>query len=129
MQNWGICFVSRTTICRQSDMSCNSKWFTLLLLCTSALLVLGCDWFNHGSSQVKREPVDLVTEDYDLSLCQRIEFFCNWWIASKAEVTWHPSAHHKATRSVIEITIPSTGWSVTLSNFPWMCRLLTTISS
>ena len=26
---------------------------------------------DHGSSQVKREPVDLVMEDYDVSLCQR----------------------------------------------------------
>ena len=54
-------------------MSYSSNWFTLLLLCTSAPLVLCCDRFDSGSKQVKREPVDLVTpEDYDVSLCQRI---------------------------------------------------------
>ena len=48
------------------------KWFSLLLLCTSAPLVLCCDRFDRGSRQVKHEPVDLVTEDYNVSLCQRI---------------------------------------------------------
>ena len=48
------------------------NWFTLLLLCTSAPLVLCCDRFDHGSRQVKRELVDLVMEDYDVSLCQRM---------------------------------------------------------
>ena len=46
--------------------------FTLLLLCTSAPLVLCCDRFDHGSRQVRREPVDLVMMDYDTSLCQQI---------------------------------------------------------
>ena len=46
--------------------------FTLLLLCTSAPLDLCCDRFDRGSGQGKREPVDLVTEDYDVPLCQRI---------------------------------------------------------
>ena len=44
----------------------------LLLLCTSAALDLCCDRFDHGLRQVKHEPVDLVTEDYDVSLSQRI---------------------------------------------------------
>ena len=44
----------------------------LLLLCTRALLVLFCYWFDRGSRQVKRELVDQVMEDYDISLCQRI---------------------------------------------------------
>ena len=48
-------------------------WFTLLLLCTSAPLVLYCDRFDRGSRQVKREPVDLLMEDYDVSLSQRVE--------------------------------------------------------
>ena len=49
-----------------------SHWFTLLLLCTSAALDLCYDWFNRGSGQAKLEPVDLVKEDYDVSLCQQI---------------------------------------------------------
>ena len=52
--------------------SFSSNWFTLLLLCTSAPLVLYCDRFDRGSRQVKREPVDMVTENYDVSLCQRV---------------------------------------------------------
>ena len=40
----------------------------LLLLCTSAALVLCCDQFDRGSRQVKRDPVDLVMEDYDITL-------------------------------------------------------------
>ena len=52
--------------------SYNSNWFTLLLLCTSAPLVLCCERFDRGSRQVKRGPVDLVTEDYDVSHFQRI---------------------------------------------------------
>ena len=35
-------------------------------------MVLYCDRFDRGSRQAKREPVDLVTEDYDVLLCQRI---------------------------------------------------------
>ena len=30
------------------------------------------DRFDRGSRQVKREPVDQATEDYDKSLCQQI---------------------------------------------------------
>ena len=52
----------------------------LLLLCTSAPLVLCCDWFNRGSRQVKHEPVDLVMEDYDVSLCQRIYLYYSFGI-------------------------------------------------
>ena len=47
-------------------MSYSSNWITLLLLCTSAPLVLCCDRFDHGSRQVKRDLVNLVTEDYDI---------------------------------------------------------------
>ena len=54
-----------------------SDWFTLLLLCTNATLILCYYWFDHGSSQVKRELVDLVMEDYDVSVCQQIEL-SNW---------------------------------------------------
>ena len=39
---------------------------------TSAPFVLCCDQFDHGSRHVKRELVDLVMEDYDVSLRQRI---------------------------------------------------------
>ena len=52
--------------------SFSSNWFTLLLLCTSAPLVLYCDRFDRGSRQVKSEPVDLLMEDYDISLFQRV---------------------------------------------------------
>ena len=52
--------------------SFSSNCFTLLLLCTSGPLVLYCGQFDRGSRQVNREPVDLVTEDYDVSLCQRV---------------------------------------------------------
>ena len=52
--------------------SFSSNWFTLLLLCTSAPLVLYCDRFDRGSRQVKREPIDLLMEDYDVSLSQRV---------------------------------------------------------
>ena len=31
-----------------------------------------CDRFDRGSRQVKREPVDLLMEDYDVSLSQRV---------------------------------------------------------
>ena len=56
--------------------SYSSNWFTLLLLhvCTSTPLVLCCDQFDRGSRQVKQEPIDLVTDDYDVTLCQRIIF-------------------------------------------------------
>ena len=50
----------------------SSNWFTLLLLCTRDPLVLCCDRFNCGSRQVKRDQVDLVTEDYDITLCWQI---------------------------------------------------------
>ena len=74
----------------------SSNWFTLLLLCTNAPLALCCDRLDRGSRQVKREPIDLVTEDYDVSLCQRVSninkqlevvisqfhfFFNNPWLA------------------------------------------------
>ena len=52
--------------------SFSSNWFTLLLLCNSAPLVLYCDRFDRGSRQVKREPVDLLMDDYDVSLFQRV---------------------------------------------------------
>ena len=52
--------------------SFSSNWFTLLLLCTSAPLVLYNDRFDRGSRQVKREAVDLLMEDYDVSLFQRV---------------------------------------------------------
>ena len=35
--------------------SCSGNWFTLLLLCTSAQLVLYCNRIDRGSRQVKRE--------------------------------------------------------------------------
>ena len=41
-------------------------------MCNSAPWVLCCDRFDRSSSQAKREPVDLVTEDIYVSLCQRI---------------------------------------------------------
>ena len=41
--------------------------------CTSVPLVLRSDGFDRGSRQVKGEPVDLVMEDFDVSLYQRIE--------------------------------------------------------
>ena len=31
-----------------------------------------CDLFDRGTSLVKREPVHLVMDDYDIKLCQRI---------------------------------------------------------
>ena len=52
--------------------SYSSNWIKLLLLCTSAPLVLCCDRFDHGSRQVKRDPVGVVTEDYDITLSWRI---------------------------------------------------------
>ena len=45
----------------------------LLLLSTSALLVLCCDRFDSGSRQVKCDPVDLVKENYDITIRGRIE--------------------------------------------------------
>ena len=50
----------------------SSNWFTLMLLCTSGPLVLCGDRFDHGLRKVQSELVDLATEDYDVSLCQRI---------------------------------------------------------
>ena len=35
-------------------------------------LVLCCDWFDCDSKQVKCDLVDLVTEDYDITLCWEI---------------------------------------------------------
>ena len=58
---------------QQSDDVDSFNWPMLLLLCISAPLVLSCDWFDRGSRQVKRELVDLATEDYDASLCQGID--------------------------------------------------------
>ena len=52
-------------------------WHHFHYWCLAAMLldplVLCCDWFDRGSSQVKRDPVDLVTDDYDVSLCQQIK--------------------------------------------------------
>ena len=48
--------------------SYSSNWIRLLLLCTIAPLVLCCDRFDRGSRQVKRDPVDLVTVDYAVTL-------------------------------------------------------------
>ena len=48
--------------------SYSSNWIMLLLLCTSVQLVLCCDQFNLGSRRVKRDRVDLVAEDYDITL-------------------------------------------------------------
>ena len=48
------------------------------MLCTSALLVLCCDRFDRGSRQVKRDPGDLVTVGYDITLCwQRQQVMTN----------------------------------------------------
>ena len=54
-----------------------SNWFTLLLICTSAPLVMCGDWFDLGPRQVKCERVDPATEDMMyhlvsefLSMCQ-----------------------------------------------------------
>ena len=45
--------------------SCNSQ----LVQATAAMhLVLCCDPFDHGSSQVKCEPLDLVMEGHEVSL-------------------------------------------------------------
>ena len=49
----------------------SNNWFTLLLLCTSASLVLCCDQLDHGS-RLKCEPLDLVTEHYEITLSQQI---------------------------------------------------------
>ena len=95
--------------------SFSSNWFTQLLLCTSAPLVLYCDRFDRGSRQVKREPVDLLMEDYDVSLSQRVGIHnyytkdhiitCDrctsgkfysfvrwiiWWQVTSDEDTWRP---------------------------------------
>ena len=49
-----------------------SNWITLLLLCIRTPLLLCYDRFDRGSRQVKRDPVDLVTEDFDITLRLRI---------------------------------------------------------
>ena len=59
----------------------------LLLLCTSAPLVLCCDWFDHGSRWIKRDPVDLVIEDYDIPLCWRIGHLQIFLMTSFAIIT------------------------------------------
>ena len=46
--------------------SYSSNWITLLLLCTSAPLVLCCDRFDHGSRQVKRDPEDYTINNNDM---------------------------------------------------------------
>ena len=51
--------------------SYSSNW--TVLLCTSAPLGLSCDRFDHGSRQVERDPLDLVMEDYNITLHWRIE--------------------------------------------------------
>ena len=74
---WGYiaCYVSAGKMM----MSYSSNWFTLLLLYTSAPLVLCDDWFDLSSRQVKCEPVNVATEDYDVSLHQRMEsIYCNF---------------------------------------------------
>ena len=48
--------------------SYSSNWIMLLLPFTSAPLVLRCDRFDCGSRQIKRDPVDLVKVDYDITL-------------------------------------------------------------
>ena len=62
-------------------------WFTLLLLCTSAPLVLCCDQFSCGLRQVKLKPVDLVMEDYDVSLCQQILQDAKFTLGAKPKST------------------------------------------
>ena len=49
-------------------------WITLLLLCTRVPLVLCCNQFDRGSRRVKRDPVDLVMEDYDIQGCESSSF-------------------------------------------------------
>ena len=47
----------------------------------SSPLVLSCDPFNHGSRQVKQDPVDTVdpvTEDYDKTPCWQIVWSVKW---------------------------------------------------
>ena len=46
----------------------------LLLLCTSAPVV-SCDQFDSGSRQVKYDLVDLLTKDYDITLCYSVIAF------------------------------------------------------
>ena len=57
--------------------SYSRNWFTLLLLCTSAPLVSCCDWFDRGSRQVKREPVDCFTLSAKRMLMTRYLTFCS----------------------------------------------------
>ena len=63
---------SRPIFASEVITSYSSNRITLLLLCISAPLVLRCDQFDRGSRQVKRDLVDLVTEDYDITLRWRI---------------------------------------------------------
>ena len=51
----------------------SSNWITLPLLCTRTPLVWCCDRFNHSSRQVKPNPVDLVMEDFAITLCWLVE--------------------------------------------------------
>ena len=52
--------VSKNVFASEVIMSCHSNWIMLLLLCTSAPLVLCCDRFDLGSRQVKCDLEDLV---------------------------------------------------------------------
>ena len=78
-----------------------SNWFTLLLLYNSAPLVLCCDRFDHGSSQVKREPVELVTEDYDVSLCQYLFKF----VGKKTNWQHNKTKHHSTDTTQTSTTM------------------------
>ena len=60
------------SIRQHSDYVIQCSLSTRLLLRTSAPLVLCYDQFDRGSRQVKRDLVDLVTEDYDIALRWRI---------------------------------------------------------
>ena len=123
--------------------SFSSNWFTLLLLCTSAPLVLYCDRFDRGSRQVKREPVDMVTEDYDVSLCQRVvihnyytkdhintcdrctsgKFYSfvrwiTWWQVTSDEDAWSPLIRYGITGSMYSMVL---WWNFILC-VPWNIR-------
>ena len=50
-------------------------------------VVLCCDQFDRGPKQVKPELVDLVTEDYDVSHCQRIHFFFSQNLKRQLDLT------------------------------------------
>ena len=48
--------------------SYSSNWIIVSLPCTSASLVLHCDRFDHDLRQLKRDLIDLVMGDYDITL-------------------------------------------------------------